>query len=278
MFREICRVLENAPVAPGHYALTLRSGRIARNARPGQFLQILCADSSDPLLPRPFSFLDAEHDRVSFLYHVVGKGTQLLSQVRPGEDLRVTGPLGHGFSCGTRRVVDRRFTSFALVGGGVGIPPLHHLAKTLVAPGSGVRPEAVHVFVGARERSLLLCEKEFKRLEVKLHVATDDGSKGHKGYVTEVLDEFLSKAHPLRTRVYACGPTPMLRAANGVCARRGVECEVSVEVPMACGFGACIGCAIKVKDTSAGAAPDAYRYALACQEGPVFKGGDLAWE
>lgn len=260
MLREKCAVLENRKVAPNHYVLKLRSPRIAKNAAPGQFVQILSSESMDPLLPRPFSFLTADAKDFSILYHVVGKGTQFLSEKKKGESLWVLGPCGNGFSQGGKKTA-------VLVGGGVGIPPLYHLAFENIKRKKWLR-QNVHVFLGARNKSLLLCEKDFLKLGVSLHLATDDGSKGKKGFVTGIFENFLKDKDPIKTRAYTCGPTPMLKAVSLISQKYGVGCEVSVEVPMACGFGACLGCAIRVKD----------KFAIACCEGPVFMGDQIVWD
>jgi dihydroorotate dehydrogenase electron transfer subunit len=272
MHQENCKVLDNREVAPGHWAMRLESRRIAQAAAPGQFVQILCADSSDPLLPRPFSFLAAAKKDFSILYQVVGKGTSLLTGARRGAPLKVLGPLGKGCTSSFRRKADKSIQSFALVGGGVGVPPILHLAGTLLK--NGVSRDRVRVFQGARTKSLLLCERDFRKLGVGLTLATDDGSRGKKGFVTGPLEGFLAQCHPMRTRLFTCGPTPMLRAVSALAARFGVCCEVSVEVPMACGFGACLGCAIKVR----GAEKDSHRFAIACCEGPVFQAKELLWD
>src|SRR3989338_6907937 len=122
MFREKTTVLENKRIAPGYYVLRLASSKIAKAAKPGQFVQILCSSATDPLLPRPFSFLTSTSKDFSVLFHVIGKGTQLLSQAKKGDTLWATGPLGNGFS-------GARGKTIALVGGGVGIPPLYYLAE-----------------------------------------------------------------------------------------------------------------------------------------------------
>lgn len=279
MFREHCPIVEHRKVAPGHYVLTLRSPRIASTAQPGQFVQILCSDACDPLLPRPFSFLTAAKPDFSVLYHVVGKGTRLLSRLERGDRVWVTGPLGHGFHSDLRQRADRVIETVILVGGGVGIPPLYHAAQELCRPGTPIRRENVRVLLGARTKDYLLCEKEFAKLRVPLRVATDDGSRGRKGFVTSLLEDLLKKTNPIRTRVMTCGPTPMLKAVSALAAAYRTPCEVSVEVPMACGFGACIGCAIKVKATPSEDTPGPdYRFAIACREGPVFQGEDLVWD
>lgn len=275
---ESLKVLANRAVAPNHFVLEFESPRIAAAARPGQFVQILCSDSNDPLLPRPFSFLGTSKRSVSLLYHVVGKGTKLLSLLRAGERVRVTGPLGNGFS------IPKKGTTVALVGGGVGIPPLAHLAaelrtlsgarKSTLRTGSG-KPE-VHAFLGARTKDYLLCRAEFKAAGALVHEATDDGSKGKKGFVTEILLEFLKKEKK-KPVIYACGPTPMLKAVSAIAVRERIECEVAVEEPMACGFGACLGCAIEVVNGE-GSTSTKHRFAMACVEGPVFRAADIVWQ
>ena len=186
-----------------------------------------------------------------------------------------------------------------LVGGGVGIPPLYHLAET-VLKNKAAKKENIHVFLGARTRSLLLCEKEFKKLGCSVSIATNDGSKGTKGLITALLENFLRPpASGLRPRIYTCGPTPMLKAVSVLSEKFKVPCEVSVEVPMACGFGACLGCAIKVnsrptceiegsaklatrihpeKPRPSGDEGSNYRYAIACTEGPVFNASEIIWD
>ncbi len=292
MFKERCLVLDNKKIAPSHWVLKLKSGRIAKNARPGQFVQILCSDNAcDPLLPRPFSFLDASENSFEVLYQEVGKGTLLLSKMKKGASLDIVGPLGNGFT-----LAPRTKTKALLVGGGVGIPPLYHLAKTFLSKKIH-KKDNIEVFLGARTKSFLLCEKEFKKLGVKLFMSTDDGSKGERGFVTTLLSRRLQSPAFGAAEIYACGPNAMLQAVGAVSEKFKTACEVSVEVPMACGFGACLGCAIKVKTlpgpSSAGSsrlvgkktpAPGCeaqpaqeHRFAIACTEGPVFKASDILW-
>jgi dihydroorotate dehydrogenase electron transfer subunit len=189
-----------------------------------------------------------------------------LKKIKSGETLRLVGPLGKGF--GHTAPINRQ-SQLLLVGGGVGIPPLLHWAEHLLKT-KKVSKARIHIFLGARNKTLLLCENDFKKLGVTLHLATDDGSKGEKGFVTGILRKFLDeKVTP--TQIFTCGPTPMLKAVSALAGEYEIPCEVSVEVPMACGFGACLGCAMPVKngkDT---------RFAIACVEGPVFRGQDIVW-
>ena len=270
MFREKCRVLGNQKVALGHFVMTMSSPRIACKAKPGQFVQVMCSDAGGPLLPRPFSFLTTTKNDFSLLYQVVGKGTEILSKAKKGDMLWILGPLGNGFDLGRRRTVEGGRKTAVLVGGGVGIPPLYHLAQKLVKD-----KILVHIFLGARNNNLLLCEKDFKKLKVNLHIATDDGSKGYKGLVTGPLEDFLKKINSKETEIYTCGPTPMLKAVSLLSQKYGIDCQVSVEEPMACGFGVCLGCAVKIRQVPS--ASD-FRYAMACTEGPVFKADEILWE
>ena len=274
MFSEKCEVLENKNVAPGHFVLKFRSKKIAKAAKPGQFVQITCAEHSfDPLLARPFSFLETGGSEFSVLYHVVGKGTQLMEKLRKKDKVSVLGPLGNGFGLNPEpgaRSPEKKI----LVGGGVGIPPLYHLAQVMIK-NKTAKKENIHVLLGAQTKALLLCEKDFKKLGVNLFVATNDGSRGTKGFVTSLLTSILrAPGSGLRARIYTCGPTPMLKAVSHIAEEFLTPCEVAVEVPMACGFGACLGCAIKVKTTE----PAGHRFAVACVEGPVFEGTKVLWD
>ncbi len=281
--REKCQVLENNEVARGHFILKMLSPRIAKSARPGQFIQISCSDSLDPLLPRPFSFLSASSKEFSILYHVVGKGTNLLSRAKKGDVFWVLGPLGNGFTVKNLRPVAGQKQQIVLVGGGVGIPPLVHLAGHWLKSKSHPLQKNIHVFLGARHKELLLCEKDFKKLGVSLHIATDDGSKGHKGFITELLGEFLSPQLPTANselNIYTCGPTPMLKAVSLISQKYGIACQASLEAKMACGFGACLGCAVKIRGqkTEDGRQSSEYRFAAACKEGPVFEAKEILWD
>ena len=288
-------MLGNQKVAQGHFVITMSSPYIAREAKPGQFVQVVCSNEFDPLLPRPFSFLTVTKNEFSLLYQVVGKGTQILSEAKKDDMLWVLGPLGNGFSTSLRGsegaeaiplyakdisrktgLLRRRFALprndvAILVGGGVGIPPLYHLAQKLVKD-----KISIHVFLGARNKNLLLCEKDFRKLNAGarlprpyMYLSTDDGSKGYKGLVTGPLEDFLKKINSKEIQIYTCGPTPMLKAVSLLSQKYGIDCQVSVEEPMACGFGVCLGCAIKVKGP---------RFAMACTQGPVFKADEILWE
>ncbi len=281
---ESLKVLENVRTAPGHYRMRLASPRIARAARPGQFVQITVGEDLDPLLPRPFSFLQTGPGWFDLLYQVVGRGTRILAGKKKGDALTVLGPLGRGWempgaqSSGTAAA--RGAVTHVLAGGGVGIPPLYHWAETLLKKHK-VPASRICVFLGGRSKDFLHCEKAFAKLGVKPVCATDDGSRGFKGRITGVLEPFLAAraasvsssstaAGPVQ--IYTCGPTPMLKAVSALAAKYRVPAQVSVEEPMPCGFGVCLGCAIKVSDDKGG-----HRFALSCTEGPVFDACKVMW-
>jgi dihydroorotate dehydrogenase electron transfer subunit len=200
----------------------------------------------------------SQGSEVEVLYKVSGRGTSLLSEAEPGQRLSVVGPLGRGFSepaSGTRAI---------LVGGGTGVASLYGLAQAALGRGAGVS-----VLLGARTAGDLMARGDFSRLGVDLRVATEDASEGHRGLVTELLEELLGAQGEVSPTLYACGPTPMMRACAEIAEARSLPCFVSLENRMACGFGVCLGCAVPV---SAGG------YGLVCREGPVFEAGDVEWE
>ena len=218
-------------------------------------------------LPRPFSFLAVEGDRSVFLLRAVGPGTRALARLAAGAELELLGPLGNGFDLAAAASGE-----VILVGGGVGVPPLVHAASDL-APLTGT------ALLGAASADLLLCESRLAKLGWQVKVATDDGSRGHHGLVTDILEQALAKAsmqHRPPATVLACGPHPMLRRCAKLAAAAGSPCQVALEEPMACGFGVCLGCAIRVHtpnpDNPAGPA-----YALVCRDGPVFAAENVIW-
>ena len=259
-------MLGNRVVAPEHNLLTVATREIGRRARAGQFAQIRVPGDA-VFLPRPFSFLAAEDDRCAFLSRAVGPGTRALAGLAHGTELELLGPLGRGFDLAAAAAGE-----VVLVGGGVGVPPLVHAASEL-APRTGT------ALIGAARGELLLCEEELATLGWQVRVATDDGSRGHHGFVTELLEQALPPvpgqgAQP--PTVLACGPHPMLRRCAELAAATGAACQVALEEPMACGFGVCLGCAIRVHSRNPDDPPGP-AYALVCRDGPVFPAAQVLW-
>lgn len=244
-------------------------------SRPGQFLMIGAgADSAamrrDPLLPRPMAVYrnlsaleappegEASPARIELLYRVVGRGTTLLAETEPGQTLGVVGPLGRGFP------IEGGAAPALLVGGGTGIASLFELAGALLAVG---RP--VCVALGARTERDLIGRGDFESLSgLSLTCTTEDGSFGRRGRVTEALAEWIERFGS-EAAVFACGPTPMMRACAELAEIHSMRCWVSLENPMACGFGVCLGCAAPRQDGG---------FSLVCRDGPVFEAREIDWE
>ena len=234
-------------------------------ATPGQFVMLspgaqTAAPRWDPLLPRPMAVyreVPGAPATIEILLKVHGRGTALLGEMLPGQRVRVVGPLGRGFelpAAGRRAVV---------VAGGTGIASVYGLALHCMRVDG---PPPV-VLLGARTAVDLMGEADFAALGIDLQVATEDGSRGSRGLVTELLEAELARADDVH--VFACGPTPMMRRAALLAARHAAPCSVSLENPMACGFGVCLGCAAPLR---------AGGFALVCRDGPVLDAARVAWE
>jgi dihydroorotate dehydrogenase electron transfer subunit len=258
------QVVSNDAEGEASRRLVLRIEKGWPEAEPGQFLMLSPGtrggvERYDPLLPRPMAIFRVrrigEAAEVEVLYKVVGRGTSLLADARPAEEVRLVGPLGRGFP---EPAPDERVI---LVGGGTGIASLFELARR------SSKRARVSVLLGARTASDLMGRADFEGLDADLQLATDDGSEGFAGLVTELLEQVIARQDA--ARVYACGPTPMMRRAAEIAGLAGLPCLVSLENRMACGFGICLGCAVPSSGEG---------YHLVCRDGPVFGSGDLAWE
>ena len=220
-------------------------------------------DAGRPFLPRAFSVAEAEREdggsglRLDFLLEAVGPGTARLAALEPGERLLLVGPLGNPFSAPAE--VKPGAAGAILVGGGIGIAPLAILRRGLAARGVPLR-----TLLGFRDRDHSGGIELFRCSEVGL--ASEDGHAGHRGYVTDLLAQVLEGDQAETAVVYACGPPAMLEAVRNLCAERGVACELALESPMACGFGACFGCAVPLAEGG---------YMRLCVDGPVVRGDQL---
>ena len=264
-------ILSNAEVSPGYWRMRLTAPPQFASAAPGQFVMVRVNNAIDPLLRRPFGVFDvgthtpahsgaAAQPYFEMLYRVVGKGTAMLSTLHETDLLDILGPLGRGFDLGDSD------EEKLIVGGGVGLAPLYLLARELV------KKSPVRLFAGGRTRDDILCITEFERLGVECYTATEDGSLGECGLVTEALLRRLDALQG-RASIYACGPHGMLNAVANIAAQRGIPCQVSLEGYMACGVGACLGCVAPGNRHSA-ETPD---FRCVCTEGPVFESGELKW-
>ncbi|HID31003.1 MAG TPA: dihydroorotate dehydrogenase electron transfer subunit [Desulfobacterales bacterium] len=220
-------------------------------------LEVKYNHSRDPLLRRPLSiYRTRANGQISFLYKEVGKGTRLLSKRRPGEIIRVLGPLGKGF----RLIHDRQCI---LVGGGLGIASLLLLAERLKQSCKLI------ILLGAGNASGIPTIEDFSRLTRNFHVSTEDGSLGQKGMVTDLLSQTLLEIKGM-AQIYTCGPWPMMKAVYHMARERNIPCQVSLEATMACGLGLCLGCAVPRSDSQG--------FLHVCKEGPVFNADQVNWE
>ncbi len=261
MTDEKCTVLQHTDVGAGYRHLVLQAPAIAGKSQPGQFVHLRVSALEPSALRRPFSIFNAENGQLELLYKIVGRGTDALSRIGVGDEVQVMGPLGHGFPVKCDAVA-------LLVGGGFGVAPLYFLARKLLQqPDAGQHPPVL--FVGGRTAADLLALDRFDALGIEVHTATNDGSSGVKGLVTDPLDDELAS---LRTagrpfELFACGPDPMLKAVAIRATGTGSKGWISMDRHMVCGVGACYACIQKtVRGNS-----------RCCIEGPVFAAEDLVW-
>ena len=250
-------LLCGSDAAGGIRLLKLEAPSLAQAARPGKFVMLKVNSGTEPLLARPFSIHGADQQSISILYQVVGKGTRILSQTEPGSRLSLWGPLGKGFELGAGKTV--------LVAGGMGVAPLCFAAARLGRLGVEVR--LLCGFARGPEAKAMAAhlKKELNGCGAQISVATEDGGLGVKGLVTELMETHL----PGSAGVLACGPMAMLKNVARLCAQTRTPCQVSLEAPMACGLGACLGCAVPAAQGG---------YLRACQEGPVLESGQVDWD
>jgi dihydroorotate dehydrogenase electron transfer subunit len=252
--QEDCTIVSNKEIADNIYEMVL-GGSIANSmTEPGQFVHVKVADGFDPLLRRPISIASINDGSFTIIYRRQGKGTSLLAEKSIGLSVDVLGPLGNGFPVNEARPGQ----TAVLVGGGVGVPPMYELAKQLVRKGVNVIS-----IIGFQSDNAVFYEKELAEFG-EVYVATVDGSYGRKGFVTDILDGLAGQADI----VFACGPTPMLRAIeNG---QYAPKTYLSLEERMGCGIGACFACVCHTKDD-----PKGYSYKKVCSDGPVFQAGEV---
>lgn len=246
--RNMCKVVENRELLKNVYEIMIECPEIAQKAKPGQFLHIKVKDGLDPLLRRPISIsrIQREKGHISLIYQVLGRGTKSIATLKPGEAIDVMGSLGNGFPVFPGK-------KCAVVGGGMGIAPLLELANNIVD---------CDAYLGYRSDTFKL--EEYKSACKELFIATEDGSVGSKGYVTDIIKD-ISKYDI----VYTCGPKPMMKKVKELCENSAVQCFVSIEERMGCGIGACLVCACKIKEG------DTWHYKKACTDGPVFEAGEV---
>lgn len=258
MLEQTVQIVSNERDTDSYFRLVVRAPQIAPLIQPGQFAHVRVPSLKDALLRRPFSIFQVDDDTFSILYKTIGKGTDALARMAAGEELNVIAPLGHGFTA-----PKRGGGIPLLVAGGYGMAALYLLAQR--SPQRGI------VFVGGRRRVDILCEKEFQALGWDVRVTTEDGSHGKKGLVTQPLIAELRR-HAKGRKLFACGPTGMLKAVGTIAGEFKVPAELSMDEHMCCGVGVCLTCVIPVKTA------DGWEYQRTCTEGPVFEARQIVWE
>ncbi len=268
---EDARIVHQDRIGGQIFRLRLHSPRIAGAARCGQFVMVRIREGTDPLLRRPFSFsrIYPQEGDIEVLYRVVGRGTWLMSQLLPGSTANLIGPLGNGFEL----PIDRT-ASLALIAGGIGIAPLFELLAQVTADRGGKGTREIHLFYGARTASELLPEDYLKDLGVQVHFATDDGSFGYKGLTTGMFEEFTARGGFRPLEIYSCGPLAMQYQVAGWALSHDTLAQLSMESLMACGIGACLGCALPA--TTPGV-PEHESFIHVCEDGPIFSPGSIKW-
>ena len=289
MLDTIATVLENKPLTGGHYLLSLDAPEQAQASRAGQFVMVRLLGRSDVILRRPMSIYDVKpaslltHDGsaapgnseqgqstleiIQLLYKEVGRGTRLMGALRRGDRVGLLGPLGHGFFAEEYLDEARQADEVIHVAGGIGIAALLLPARELAS--AGIRQK---LFFGGRTQHDLVGLEDLAAHTPNPVLATEDGSRGHQGYVTAPLEAYLEQSKSRKVLMMVCGPWGMLRAAVLLADRFGHRCLVSMENRMGCGLGVCLGCSIHVKGEGHGT------YQRVCTEGPVFWSDQVVWE
>ena len=240
------KIVQAEKITDDIFQMWLDCPEMAAKARPGQFVSLYCKEGSQ-MLPRPISIceIDREQGTLRLVYRVVGKGTKEFSQLKSGNQIRVMGPLGNGFTLEGKKAI--------LIGGGIGIPPMLELAKSLDCE--------VQVVLGYRDQQLFL-KDEFEAYGT-VYVSTEDGSVGTKGNVIDAITENQLEADV----IFSCGPTPMLKGVKAYAAQHQIKAQISLEEKMACGIGACLACVCQSKDKDSHTNVNNKRI---CKDGPVF--------
>lgn len=271
-FAGLAEILINQKVGPEHYLMRVQAPEISKLAKPGQFVHVRCNQQMDPLMRRPLSLHGIDHDQgtISLLYQVVGRGTRLMAEMPVGARIDVMGPLGRGFTIpeGVVRVM--------VIGGGIGAAPLFPLVQALRY--HNIRQS---VLLGARSADYIIGARQLSALDVKVETATDDGSMGHHGFVTELAELHIKVAKP--DYFYACGPHPMLDRLLQITRKYGLNGQVSLEERMGCGVGACLACVCKtraggrrpVTGRFEAGAVGGWEYKKVCTDGPVFDASEV---
>jgi len=271
---EQARIISQERISGQILRLRLHSPEISGAARCGQFVMVRLREGTDPLLRRPFSFsrIYPEDGEFEILYRVVGRGTWLMSQLLPGSSVSLVGPLGNGFELPIEKTA-----ALAFIAGGIGIAPLLELIAQVISDRGAKGLENLRLFYGARTAAELLPEDFTRAIGIRVHFATDDGSFGFHGRITQMVEELTAEEDLLLRRpheVYSCGPLAMQYHVARWAISNDVLAQLSMESLMACGIGACLGCALPAQTPGE---PQSERFVHVCEDGPIFSAGSIKW-
>ena len=266
------RIIFNREIVKDHFLMSLKvSGDFSsaepsfQEVSPGQFVMLRVKGDEFPFLGRPMSIYSLYPGTsgliIELLYRVVGKGTHVISRLKPDEEIYILGPLGRGFD------IFPYCSCVILIAGGVGIAPLSFLGKHYRRDTVNNPPKII-CYVGAQRSDLLVGLDRMEEICSDIRISTDDGSRGYHGLVTELFQQDITSYNNSDLVVYSCGPSPMIKKLAEILRNQPVPCQVSVEERMACGVGACLGCAISVKSG----------YRRVCKDGPVFDIHEIVWD
>jgi dihydroorotate dehydrogenase electron transfer subunit len=260
-FQEDVEIIENINYKGDYYRITFSAPEISAHVQPGQFVHVRIPHSPELLLRRPFSVFNTDPDAgaLSLIYKIVGRGSREISTLRPKTPVNILGPLGNNFPSPDEEQY------VIIVAGGYGCASTYLVAKNAPTPGV--------CLLGGRSRADILVVEEFKKTGFAVRIATNDGSRGHKGLVTELLQDELAHVKSVPA-VYACGPNAMLKAVGLMCLGAGLDAYLSFDLPMCCGVGACFTCVTKVKAQN----DDGWEYLRTCKYGPVLRASKIYWE
>ncbi|MDO4586166.1 MAG: dihydroorotate dehydrogenase electron transfer subunit [Planctomycetia bacterium] len=278
------QVTENRKIAEKTWRISLKAPDFIPLISSGQFVMLRLIQRNDPLLGRPFAIysIDLQTETVDIVYLTVGKMTQQLTEIRPGDRLELWGPLGNGWNemkkSWTRSNCPEHLI---MVAGGIGQTPFYLLSQEILAENQNSEkairtfPSKLSLLFGAQTKSRFSCLDDFERLGIDVHLTTEDGSAGQKGLITSIIPNIVEKSgcSEAKTVIAACGPHPLLKAVALLAQNQKMECWTSLESSMACGLGICFSCVIKYRDDQG-----QWDYRRTCVDGPVFNAARLCWD
>lgn len=254
------KLISKEELIPGIFKFSVQADEIVSISKPGNFIEIRVNNDIEPFLRRPISIynMDKENGILEFIFQVKGKGTSILSEKRVGDLIDIVGPLGYG------TFKYSNYKNLAIIGGGIGVFPLYELSKNAKNENKNV-----NIYLGFRNKDLVVLEQEFNKVCNNLIITTDDGSYAEKGFAIDFLRKDIESGKI--DSIFACGPLPMLKAIRKLAIEKNIPCQISLEEKMACGLGVCLGCAVKTSASS----KDSPEYWHVCKAGPVFQAKDV---